>query len=669
MLRYAMNKNFVIILIPFLFINGINAQNIKDATFTETAIYENVKDSASGQDAIMLFERRSSFMSISIYKEVVAKYETHTKIKILSKNGIEDYAKVRIQKRDEEQLSIAVRTVKKNGDVINLNLKDIKLLDLADENNLFYKNNYLIFSIPGVEVNDEIEYITVYTGKRLQTSDEIYLNSYLPCIYSSFRLTASMELKIEFKSNNGMPEPRVEDEGKYIIYEWGAKNLQSYYNQEFSIPSKDLPYMHYAIRSYDAIYPTPEHYTIEAYSWTTYLDEILWFMKNSERKCQSVDQFFDRIIGKMENKDEYGDLDKLLKVHRYICDSVSVGQLSKEESGQALFNFMQNKKIDDINLLLVYDRLFSYLKLNYYIGFARNKYEGDFDQKFVSRDMVSNTFLGFETNGFYYYLFLKTPANSYELGEIPIELQGTKAVMVSKKNISDREKLVTLDTSKLEANFKKVKNIVTISLERYEISGESKRNYSGAVSAVRRSTYSSMTNKQIKDWVNEHYKHSNANLIIDSVFFDKTESFKYPYAFSLAEKYHYADSRIQKIDTNLYSISLKGWFENYVVVGFLTKRITDYHNYFLYSDHLQYYLLFDKKIEINDKSALDSKLENDFGVFYTSIKQINEKTLLLESHYELKSGVLPKEKYSLIKDLEDSFKKANTNQLVIRTIN
>lgn len=657
-----MNK-YIFTCFAALLFSGIQAQEVANVSFKDSAKYEEINDRYLDQDAVLIYERRQLELSLYTFMPQ-STLQTRSKLRILTRKGINDYSKIIIPQQSGRNLTkLGVRTIKKDGQSVMLNTKDIRKLDVAEDENIYSKDKYLLFAIPGVEVDDEIEIFTEYEGYN-QLSQDVYLNSYLPCIHASFTLFTAGNMETEIKVFNGMPEPKLSNRGM-VKCEWEMENVPSLTDQNYSIPAKEQPYFRYVVRKATM---GGETFPVVKNSWADYIDEIFSGTEAKKSKTRSFSSYLDKKFGPLpEDASPDMKLKQLVKIHHFIADSIEVTWIPYVDQDKSLVYFMNKRKIDSDNLLLVYDKIFEYLGINYYIGFGRSKYEGEFDISFVAPHMITNSFLSFELDGFFYFLFLKNSVNSYELGEIPTELQGTNTMLISKLRIPDRIKQATLITTDKASNFRRVKITANVDLESSKISGTVKRQYSGSVATLRRPYYKNFIPSELKKILNEVYRQRNSNYIIDSVTTDHSASYKFPYTFNVNYDYHLVDPGILNLEPALYSISLAKWLENGIIESTTKKRITDFYSECLYSDNMKFYIMFNKKVEINNKQDIETKVVNEFGSFSLSVKQINETTILVESNYEVNSQMLSKNNYNLVEELENAFNKANTNQLVVKT--
>lgn len=659
-------KYFFILLFYFFCYDAIIAQTGK--AFSGKAVYEQVPDKYANYDAVLIFEKRNVSLTPDLNSgQLKTSIKKHSKIKIITKRGIQDYARVVVPKIQGQKLErMSVRTIKQSGAVVDLQQSDIKELEISGDDNIYDKRKFILFSIPGVETGDEIEIVTEYFGNSLITCDDVFLDSFVPSMRTSYKLMIESSLKTEIKTYNGMPDPVITHPDTYNAYEWELKDVPTYNDQTNSIRSFEAPYIRFAIRSFDYL---TYHFPVEENTWISYTDAITAMTDTKLFSWRSVDGFLEEKTGKHsqasapENK-----LANLVKLHRFIVDSMNVGWLSADISEKSLMYHINKRKINDRNLILLYDKIFNYLEIDYYVGFGRGRYEGVFDDEFISSNQITHLFLSFELQGTFYFIFLKDEYASYELGEIPTDLQGTKTIMIAQKKSDDRVKQAKMTEINKMNNFRRVKNLMDVKLDEGSIKGNSKETFSGSISTDKKSNFAGLNKTQLKEYKTELLKKQSDNILIDTIGFDRSDTYKFPYTCNLSYSYHFKEGNITNLDKNLYSIQLNNWIDHFAVRPNTSDRTADFHTEYLYTDNIKFYLVFDHKIELKNKENIETTVANSYGSYTLSVKQINENSLLIDSNFDVNKYRLTKDEYGLLKQLYEAYQKANTNQLVIKTL-
>ncbi|MEL6867992.1 MAG: DUF3857 domain-containing protein, partial [Bacteroidota bacterium] len=116
-------------------------------------------------DAVMIYnfeQRQTYFQDQGFYCRNIIK----RRIKIQTQLGLERYARIILPKKRDMRMSILdARTIKKDGSIVDLDAKnDIKVIELTSDDDLFDRSRYKVFSVPGVEVGDEIEVVCIHEG-------------------------------------------------------------------------------------------------------------------------------------------------------------------------------------------------------------------------------------------------------------------------------------------------------------------------------------------------------------------------------------------------------------------------------------------------------------------------------------------------------------------------
>lgn len=662
-----MNKFFLLLAINILTTTiVVYAQSSYEYEWREKGVYESISDTIKNEDAIMIYQKKETNLLFS-YDDlsITTTEKIHQKIKFLTQKGIEKYSRIYLPVNYEENLQVIdARTIKNDGSVIDLKSSDLKKLNIADRYDVNRKLKLLIFSIPGIEINDEVEVFIKYSGRGIMTSNEVFLNTFLPTLQSSFTMNISIGIGTEIKTYNQMPKPEIKERNDIVTYTWIQNNLSATNSGTNDIPSKTLPYLRFAVRDITARFQgIKQTQKIEPNSWLFFVDMVLFIAEPpnywGRPKVQYLNTFLDE---QLKNPAQNTKLEKLVGVHNYINDSVEVKRLKEEESNNPLGYHLYNKKIDTKNLVYLYSKIFEELGLNYFLGIGKSKFTGDIDLEFVSRSQLTHYFFAVEIENNLYFLFLKDEENFYNLGEIPVELQGTDAVLISRKNIPDRIKKITLQVNDKSINYYRKRTIVNVNTQSDSLLFNIKETFSGAVSTVYRQTIIK-NNHELLEKAKEYYVNKQTSITLDSISIGNVQH-SYPYVFTVNSKAH--ATTLNNADKKLLSVSIKDWLNHHCAIPEPYKRDLDYHSDFNYSDNIKYYFTFDRAIEVVNKEANEIKIQNDYGSYSFTITPVNEKTILIDSNYEINKEMLEKEKYNQITELYDAFQKANNTQLIFK---
>jgi len=119
------------------------------------------------EDAVIIYtseERQSRVINNAPFTRNIIK----RRYKILTEKGLEEYTRFSVNRGNRMSIAILdARTRKASGEIVDLDAKEIKELEYNAEKDLTDKGKYLLFSVPGVEVGDEVEIVVTYEGSTL----------------------------------------------------------------------------------------------------------------------------------------------------------------------------------------------------------------------------------------------------------------------------------------------------------------------------------------------------------------------------------------------------------------------------------------------------------------------------------------------------------------------
>jgi hypothetical protein len=197
-----------------------------------------------GKDAIMLFNY------YTIRPEIDNRFRNwantivtiHRRIKILNQSGLDHYSNIRIFKSPNHSITfVDAFTIKRDGKIVDLDAKEIELNIFKDPSLKDNSQNVLNFSIPGVEVGDEIEIeieiIFQFKYEYLISSRDVFFNSYLPIINSVVTLDIPEGIGFKMLAYNDLDKAEVIKGGHHTTYQWRIKNQYPSIYQDEAIPA------------------------------------------------------------------------------------------------------------------------------------------------------------------------------------------------------------------------------------------------------------------------------------------------------------------------------------------------------------------------------------------------------------------------------------------------
>jgi hypothetical protein len=83
------------------------------------------------------------------------------------------------------------------------------------------------------------------------------------------------------------------------------------------------------------------------------------------------------------------------------------------------------------------------------------------------------------------------------------------------------------------------------------------------------------------------------------------------------------------------------------------KRYFGYYNLLPYYNTARFYLEFDQPVELIGHDSVTDYFENDFGSLRLKAVSVNDKMILIETHYSAEADYLPAGRYAAVNELSD----------------
>jgi hypothetical protein len=296
--------------------------------------------------------------------------------------------------------------------------------------------------------------------------------------------------------------------------------------------------------------------------------------------------------------------------------------------------------------------------------------EGKMDIAFASGNMITDVFYASQdTAGNVRFIYPSNTSKKYHLDELPYRILGTEAIMVSRKtNNSLKTDVNKIKIPGYEANVNTRTTMVNIkvNLAGGESTFKSKNTFNGSFSHRYRNYVLNALEEDDKNKslaenfdINEAYK-------IDTFSVDKNEHvFPYGFGFNYQGK---VTIGMQKIDNTTYSIPLIGLVDHFKLRTNDNNRILNYHCPFKYIDTYKVYLQFDKSVELLENNLEELWVFNAIGNYMVSVKNVNDKIILIESKLDLRKEKLKPEEFKILHKTNENINKTSQARILFKTI-
>lgn len=306
----------------------------------------------------------------------------HEKIYINSDDAIERNNKIYIPfSLNENVLVNKARVILKNGNVINLDKKDIKE-DIDQEKEMKY--NY--FAVNGLEKGAVIEKIYVLEERLELSGETIKMQDEYPIASLNFELIHPNHLIFKTKSYNGLSDPTIDSKKieNDIVISVSEKNIPALDNDEqYSNWALQLKLFRYKLDQ--NIYNGGKNLNnFKEFATNVYerlnpeLDKKQ--LKSVEDFCKSISKSNDlqEQIWNIENK-----IKKTINYDKYI------------DSKETLSDIIGTKQANQTDILKLYLAVFKNFKIENNMVFTSNRYKVPFDKDFESYENLSEVLFYF----------------------------------------------------------------------------------------------------------------------------------------------------------------------------------------------------------------------------------------------------------------------------------
>jgi hypothetical protein len=675
-----MNKTvFCFLFLMFSLKLGLAQKTDRDYVWPDKGSYDALLDTFHSEDAVILYkEERLSIEAFdpSQFATMTTQFLTHVKMKILTPDGVTKNTRMSVLRhRGSELKTLDARTIKKDGQVVDLFSKDIHEIDLGAAIGKKSESQVLRFSIPGAEVGDEIEFVVLMSYHGIVTTEEKFLNDEnCFCLLSNYLTTIPLSFQMDAKCYNNMPRPVIDTLHNRRSFRFSMKNLPPLHQDEFSIPQLEFPFLRFAIRyipitHYSTTKDIQHILALEPGTWEDYGSTEVEMLDNAPAFLRSrleadFNGLYDAYFPIWGVKDT---LKQMVSFFNYIHDSIRIVDVSYKEYDNSVEYYLKRKEVLQPLMLYFFDKMFRRLKMNYYFGLGKDKYTGPFDQDFITSQLTTHKFLGFELNKHFYYFFIPTMHHAYQFGEVPANLRGTDAMLISRNTQADPVRIFTFPITDRDKNFSKTSVFLTVDLKKSSVSRSDRQIMSGNYSTDKRFNLieASKKEKEIETMMSKEEQDAGSVYQLDSARIDKIERVS-PFLTTIKRVSH-SDKAVRTLDKDVYSVSLNGIIRHDMLPYGGWKRKTTCSIPYLYDDNFKVYLIFDKPVELVNSDQIKGSWEGIVGKYGLKVVQVNETTILVDSDYNLLTQNIAPSDYPSIAKMQIEAEKALSLQVIVRT--
>lgn len=395
-------KNIWIILIVWLPLISVSQDfEYEDYQWESTPTWEVLDSAEATEHFIILKNKRVLEYTFDENRDLVVFDTRHKMIRVNDDLAIESFNKVYIPLRGViELIELKARTVKPNGETIEVNKDNIKEIE-----NLEDRGNYKIFAIEGLEKGNNVEYFYTlkksanFYGRIVYQQEGIVRNA-------SIEIISPEHLVFKTKSYNGFPdlESDVIDGKNYLTA--SIDHIEGQVKERYAAFDANLMRIEYKFS---------HNVNGRGKEILTWDDAAKEFYEANYTSNKKLDKKIKKELATLNINSLSGE-DKIRTIENHIKNNYLISEgagRAQEEIGEIL----KNKFTTEDGMVKLFAHMFRVADIHHELVFTSNRYLTRFDPEFESWNFL-------EDNVFYFPDFEKYLAPIsvlYRYGMIPFQ--------------------------------------------------------------------------------------------------------------------------------------------------------------------------------------------------------------------------------------------------------
>ncbi|NOX46323.1 MAG: hypothetical protein GXO89_05030 [Chlorobi bacterium] len=503
-----------------------------------------------------------------------------------------------------------------------------------------------------------------YNIKRLISSRFFFVTK-IPRKKFDFYLSHQYSLEVDTGFIN-CAYPDIDTLDNMVNYKWHFENQPGSLDEPGSRPQTNLPWLSFTLKPNDFLVeyfnsyetgfiPMRDVLTIPKTNRTA---NNFWPADRRSRGKGKKDdlnyyRFIDRFI-ELGKNDSVGIV-QLREMQAYINDSVAYNDAYsyfgnnndriKTHTGTQL----ANGEIWECNKELVYATLIDLLDMEFYMGFPSDSRTGYIGEDYLATINGNEILFAIILNNKQLaYIMPKTDKRNLFCEELPFYYENTPILLVNRwfYEIGSStgkmffSKYKNTPSSSISENTRKINSKAMVFLDEDRISFSSRISLSGQFSTTTRFLYKG---GPIDSTINPIYREKvwefGEEQDIGNVEVIDTDNY-FPFRTLINAEYSVSGIISTKNDTVL--LDLSGCIKHIIYRGFKAEnRFTDFYADFTGTDSYAWMLEFDQTVSFYNLPE-NMEVNNNFGTYKFSIKQMDDNKLLISSYFKIKSNQIKK---------------------------
>jgi hypothetical protein len=673
-----------------------------------------VNSQFSSEDAVILEEKNI----IRIDKNNFFFIEKYMRIKLLTAKGAQQLSKITLPESFDPQYDyrelpfgnsdrsrkhwyydmsvtfFAARTIKSDGSVKELEVKDRIIAGKQFTGKTYYNNYVYEFDLGGQQANDELEirykYVVPSGDYFSGSSERFFFHGPYPKQDHNLSITYDKDLRYYFFVQNGASpiDTTIADPADPEVgLAWHSENLFAIKNEPGALLHKDLPYVrfyrHYNDYGVRSKKDPRLMVKVLPYTWHYFSDKLRSYRKDADDAMLTHTDKNTLGLKKLYESSLEGLADtsaamRFGKVHSVISndfDFVSYYTRYKQDNylygpGEAA----ATKVLYEQDRYSVYFKLLQRTGRMYYLAIVPDKRIEEIDFGNFFPPLAAQRVFCLTMGKDIFYYFPKFARFGYETNELPFYLENVKTVLVP-RNMDEifkhrlnepQPKFLLSPNSDESSNTRSVTAQVNVSTAASSASVDARISLTGQFSTMTRPAYLynlSDSSANPKYGLRIFDTGKNIKLLQNEL---SSRSAVFPFKTTFKVKYE-AESALIKNEDETLSVDLTGWFHHIIYDDFsaASRKLTFYPD-FKMSDTFRYRIKFDRKVSMLNAAEYEGKTENAFGKYSLRFTQVSGDEIEVESSFIVKADQVPASETGQVEDIYKRIEKLNKGVLKVK---
>jgi len=369
------------------------------------------------QNAVGLMDKRAIEFIYDDKGQLQTYYTNHIIVKIITQSAIEDFNKVYVPVRDDNDIiDLKARSISKDGVIKEVDKNSIKKID-----NLEDKGAFQIFAIDGLEAGSEIEYFYTLKYEKSYYGAEILQSDY-PKKSVELEIISPWNLVYLTHSYNGFPELKSDTSlaHKNRLYAKGV-DIPALKSEDFATYTSNLMRVEYTLGM------NLSRSRARLFDWAQAGDTYYSVFDPDAKVSGDIKKF-------LKKADISGntDKDKIFALDNYLKKNIAVKDVDDPDFSD-LKKIMVNKYANETGMVKLYIAALQTMGYNWELVLTSDREKKRFDRDFESWDFLQHELVYLPDQNIY----LAPTVDYTRNGLIPYEWTNNDGLYIKKITIGD----------------------------------------------------------------------------------------------------------------------------------------------------------------------------------------------------------------------------------------